>query len=116
MAKGAELTIQGTGEIETMQDGTRRYVHNLSDPSGWRGTLGVRVPRESLDLLKVGTRSMQDGQLWRVTEEFIRQVMTCGYTLPDPLPDLILRENVTRKLLNGSGLNFEDVQASVVWK
>jgi hypothetical protein len=115
MAEVAEFIVQCTGVIEKLDDGTLRYVHRMGSVASdcWR-EFGVCVPPQSLQLFKEKKHYMQDGQLWRETENFVEKIRNSEYTLPQSFPDFILREDVVQKLLNGSDLTLEDVQNSVV--
>ena len=115
MADTAELTVHGTGVIETLGDGSLRYVHQVgSDP--WPRRFGVRISPESLQILKARKRC-QENALWRVTEDFVERISKSGYTLsPQSLPDFILHEDVARKLLDGNDLTLDDALKSVVSK
>jgi hypothetical protein len=113
MAIAAELTVQGTGKIETLDADVMRYVLTVTRGSR-SGEFGVRAPEKSRNLLKAGKRLTQDAQLWRLIEEFFNKIVESGYTLSDPLPDFVLHEAVARKVLNGGKLSIDDVQNSVV--
>jgi hypothetical protein len=114
MAEIAAFAVEGTGKIENLNDGTLRYVHRVGSAPELSRAFGVRVPRESLQVFKTGKRYMQDGQLWRETENFVRKISEAGYTLSQSFPDFILREEIARKLLNGTDLTLEEAQNSVV--
>jgi len=114
MTEVITLAVEGTGKIETLNDGSLRYIHRAGYSPELSREFGVRIPRESLQLLKRSKRYVQDGELWRETENFVRKISDAGYTLSQSFPDFILHEEVARKLVNGTGLTLEEAQRSVV--